>query len=543
MTRLPHLSDSILRRFRPIEPPYSSPGMAKLQWPGQSQIDNSADESNFMSDFPLINRCDSWPASVPQNASHHGIRLMSLVFLWSFLISAITVFSPHASAKEYVVGPQASLKELEEVPWESLEPGDKVLIHARPEPYRSKWVICRRGTSDQPIVVMGIANSSGQRPVIDGRDALTRSSLNFWSEGRGIIKIGGANRPADLIPAHITIANLEIRSARPPFQFKGREGITPYPVNAASIFIEKGEDITISNCVLHDSGNGFFTSPQTRRILVEKCSIYGNGIEGSILEHNNYTSSEGITFQFNQFGPLREGCLGNNLKDRSAGLVVRYNWIEGGNRMLDLVDSHWKKPTLPEANYRETFVFGNILIKQNDQGNNQVVHYGGDSGRLDQYRMGMLYFYNNTVISERPATTVLFRLSSMQESVDCRNNIVWTTAPGRSLAIFDGNGTVNLYNNWLKKDWRKTHSTGQGEIHELGVLQTGDQPGWVDIARQDFRLQTDSQPLRTGSPLPEASIKKHQLKFYYKPQREFENRPADRQHDFGALPILPVADK
>lgn len=140
---------------------------------------------------------------------------MSVVFLWSLLISAIPVFSPHASAKDYVVGPQAPLNELEEVPWESLEPGDKVLIHARKEPYRSKWVICRRGTTDQPIVVMGIANSSGQRPVIDGRDALTRSSLNFWSERRGIIKIGGANRPADLIPAHITIANLEIRSARP----------------------------------------------------------------------------------------------------------------------------------------------------------------------------------------------------------------------------------------------------------------------------------------------------------------------------------------
>lgn len=468
---------------------------------------------------------------------------MSVVFLWSLLISAIPVFSPHASAKDYVVGPQAPLNELEEVPWESLEPGDKVLIHARKEPYRSKWVICRRGTTDQPIVVMGIANSSGQRPVIDGRDALTRSSLNFWSERRGIIKIGGANRPADLIPAHITIANLEIRSARPPFSSKD-EKVSPPTRKTRPVFSSRrGKTSQFLTVCCTIAVMVFFTSPQTRRILVEKCSIYGNGIEGSILEHNNYTSSEGITFQFNQFGPLRAGCLGNNLKDRSAGLVVRYNWIEGGNRMLDLVDSHWKEPTLPEANYRETFVFGNILIKQNDRGNNQVVHYGGDSGRLDQYRMGTLFFYNNTVISERPATTVLFRLSSMQESVDCRNNIVWTTAPGRSLAIFDGNGTVNLYNNWLKKDWRKTHSTGQGEIHELGILQTGDNPGWVDIARQDFRLQTDSQPLRTGSPLPEAASQKHPLKFYYKPQREFENRPADRQHDFGALPILPPAVK
>ena len=60
---------------------------------------------------------------------------------------------------------------------------------------------------------------------------------------------------------------------------------------------------------------------------------------GSIYEHNAYTEALGIVYQFNHFGPLCASCLGNNLKDRSAGTVVRYNWIEGGNRQLDLVES------------------------------------------------------------------------------------------------------------------------------------------------------------------------------------------------------------
>jgi hypothetical protein len=441
-------------------------------------------------------------------------------------------------ATDYIVGPQAALHEIEDVPWESLAPGDRVLIHARPQPYRSKWVICRRGTPEQPIVVSGVPDAGGQLPVIDGREAVTRSALNFWSEGRGVIKIGGANRPVDTQPAHIVIENLDIRSARPPYQFKGREGITAYSENAASIFIEKGEHITIRGCILHDSGNGLFTSPETRQILVDRCFIHGNGIEGSILEHNNYTSSQGIVFQFNQFGPLRAGCLGNNLKDRSAGLVVRYNWIEGGNRMLDLVDGNWSEAPDPEVNYRETFVYGNILIKQDDAGNNQIVHYGGDSGKLEQYRMGTLHFFNNTVISHRPATTVLFRLSSMQEHVDCRNNLVWTTGPGRHLAIFDGNGTVDLFNNWFKTHWRESHSAGKGKIRVQGLIQTGENPGWIDAARQDFRLTPDSPAMAAGGELPEAALPDHRLQFHYTPHRSGSPRPVESALDLGASPVV-----
>lgn len=85
------------------------------------------------------------------------------------------------------------------------------------------------------------------------------------------------------------------------------------------MFVEKGEDITIRGCVLRDCGNGLFVSPQSRRVTIEGCHIHGNGIEGSILEHNASTQSRSIDYRFNRFGPLRAGCRGNNLKDRSCG--------------------------------------------------------------------------------------------------------------------------------------------------------------------------------------------------------------------------------
>ncbi|MCZ6632549.1 MAG: right-handed parallel beta-helix repeat-containing protein [bacterium] len=256
-------------------------------------------------------------------------------------------------AEHYEVGPQKPLQQIGDVPWESLGAGDTIFIHARPEPYREKWVICRQGTATHPIVVRGIPDPNGRLPVIDGRNATTRKTLNFWNEKRGVIKIGGANVPSDTMPRHIIIENLDIRSGRPPFTFTGRDGQTEYAKNCAAIFLEKGEHITLRNCILRDSGNGFFCASQSSNVLVERCYIYDNGIEDRFYEHNNYTEANGIIFQFNRFGPLRKGCRGNNLKDRSAGTVIRYNWIEGGNRQLDLVDSDHKH-LIENPAYRST---------------------------------------------------------------------------------------------------------------------------------------------------------------------------------------------
>jgi hypothetical protein len=261
-------------------------------------------------------------------------NIISATAVWISLLFALP-----AAAQRYEVGPGRAFAAVGDVPWESLAPGDQVLIYWRPEPYCEKWVICRRGTAEQPIHILGVPGPGGELPVIDGRNATTRPALNFWGEERGVIKIGGANRPADTMPAHVILENLEVRSGRPPFGFDGRQGRTAYAKNAASVFVEKGEAITVRHCILHDSGNGLFVSPQSRNIVVENCRVYDNGIEGSLYEHNSYTQADGIVFQANDYGPLRENCPGNNLKDRSAGLVVRYNWIDGGNRALDLVDA------------------------------------------------------------------------------------------------------------------------------------------------------------------------------------------------------------
>lgn len=390
----------------------------------------------------------------------------------------------------YDVGPGQEYANPSEVPWESLQPGTLVNIHYRPEPYAHKWVIATAGTAEKPVVVRGIMDGD-KRPVITGENATTRTELDFWNENRGVVKIGGSSNPSGEA-SHIRVENLEITGAHESNSFVDDGGSNAtYRGNAASFYIEDGSNLTLKNCVIRGSGNGIFITANARDVLITGNHIYGNGNVGSYYEHNNYSSAVGITFEYNRFGPLCDGCGGNNLKDRSAGLVVRYNWIEGGNRQLDLVDSG-KDEVKNDPSYSDTFVYGNVLVEPADEsGNRQMVHYGGDGGDQANYRKGTLHFYHNTAVSLRADRNTLLRLSTDEETAVMRNNIVY--APEDStLSMLAEAGQLDMVNNWLPDGWIDSFSGGfSGTVTESNNL-TGVAPGFVDLAGQDYSLASDS---------------------------------------------------
>lgn len=460
--------------------------------------------------------------------------------LWIALLLAAAL-PASVTANTYDVGDGLAYPSIGAVPWEALAPGDTVLIHQRLAAYHEKWVICRQGTAEHPIVIRGIPSAAGELPVVHGEDATTRPELNFWNEERGVIKIGGANVPSDTMPAYIIIENLEIRSGRPPYTFTGRYGLTSYVDNCAAIYIEKGEHIAIRGCTLRDCGNGLFCGHQTTDLAVEANWIYDNGIENDIYEHNNYTEAFGILFQFNHCGPLRTGCSGNNLKDRSAGTVIRYNWIEGGNRQLDLVDSDYAH-LYADSLYRATFVYGNILIEPDGAGNSQILHYGGDSGATERYRKGTLYLHNNTIVSTRTGNTTLARLSTMEETCDARNNIVYTTASGSFLAMLsESGGVLHLRQNWLKTDWVLCHGSTPGIVHDHGTIE-GTEPGFVDLGTQDFALIESSPCVDAGAELDPEIAALHTPVFEYVRHALARPRPVHEILDIGAYEYSPVAE-
>lgn len=450
-----------------------------------------------------------------------------------------------AQSAIYEVGPGQALTSIGAVPWETLQAGDTVLIHWRSTPYKEKWVLCRQGTPSAPITVRGVPGVNGALPLIDGEGATTRSALNYWNENRSIIKIGGANVPPDTTPRHILIENLDLRGARPPFTYRSASGaIQSYINNASAIYVEKGENITVRNCHMHDCGNGFFVASgdalASRDILVESNDIFDNGNSGSIYEHNNYTAAINITFQYNRFGPLRTGCPGNNLKDRSAGLVVRYNWIEGGNRQLDLVDGEDSSLIRASPLYRQTHVYGNVLVEPDAAGNRQIVHYGGDSGTTANYRMGTLFFYHNTLVSTRTDRTTLFRLSTNDEHCDCRNNIFYVTAAGNTLSLLDETGALNLTHNWFKPGFVSTFGTLGGTITNDGSNLTGTTPGFLDPARPLCYLTATSPCRNAGATLHPSVVSAHPVTRHYQSPRSGVTRPNVLALDIGAYEFSPL---
>ncbi|MGH9674758.1 MAG: PKD domain-containing protein, partial [Bryobacteraceae bacterium] len=374
-----------------------------------------------------------------------------------------------------------------------------------------------------------------QRPIIEGAGAVTAPGLVFWNESRGVIKVGGASKPVDTMPRYIVIQGLEVRRARTSHKFTNASGgQSSYAANAAVLYVEKCENCTFRNNVLSDSGNIIFISRDSRSIIIEQNSIFKGGNFGSSHEHNVYSEALGIQYEGNYLGPLLAGAAGTNLKDRSAGTVVRYNWIEGGNRQLDLVDSSFAR-IIADPSYRSAFVYGNILIERINDGNSQVLHYGGDSGNLARYRKGVLYFYNNTVISRRSDNTTLFRLSSSGETVDARNNIVWVEATGSRLALIDKTGTLLLSRNWLKTGYRTSHSGFTGSLIDDGTSTTGSTPGFVDENGNDFHLIQSSPAINAGGNPDPAVMPAHAVTRQYKAPQNTEPRPSDGVWDIGGF--------
>jgi hypothetical protein len=326
------------------------------------------------------------------------------------------------------------------------------------------------------------------------------------------------------------VENLHFRRARG--AFTGRSGASSYAANAAGIYVEKGHHITVRNCVLEDSGNGLFVASSTNDMLIERSYLFGNGNAGSIYEHNAYTEARSILYQFNRFGPLCGGCLGNNLKDRSSGTVIRFNWIESGNRQLDLVDAEGSADIIGDPAYQQTFVYGNVLIEPEGAGNSQIAHFGGDSGSTANYR-GTLYFWNNTVVSTRTGNTTLLRLSTNGQTAEVRNNVVYVIAAGSRLALSDSAGTLRYGWNLFKPGFVNSHSGVTGVVTDLGGNLAAASPGFADETMQDFHLR-DTSPARNSAGALPAALAVYPLDSEYVKHQTGAVRHADATLDMGA---------
>jgi hypothetical protein len=467
------------------------------------------------------------------------------------------------SGSDYPVGPGQKFASLGDVPWENLGAGDTVRIFARAEPYHEKFMVGGVGRKDAPIRVCGVPGPSGELPVIDGDGATTRASLDFPYDGhqpRGLVIVGKKHGdPWKQQPEHIVIEGLEIRGAAPPRSFKDKTGKeTPWPPLAAGIFVQRASHVVIRGCVVHDNGNGLFVGTGggeelTRDVLIEGNYVYGNGSATDYYEHNVYNEASGVVYQFNRFGPPRsgaQGVLGANIKERSADVVVRFNWIEDGAHLIDLVDSQEARdPNLADPKFHESWVYGNVLIR-GEKPSGTMVHYGGDSGVLETYRKGTLHFFQNTVVVSNASypdyqSTGVFELSTNDESLDAKNNVFYAEAkpvpfvPVALLGARDGvvSGKATLAGNWISTGIRATDGMpGKepktvAEVAGFDASTFGAEPGFVDAGKLDLVPKAGAAIVAKGVKLDMGA---HVVDHEYVPHGKGAARPPAEPPTLGA---------
>jgi hypothetical protein len=150
------------------------------------------------------------------------------------------------------------------------------------------------------------------------------------------------------------------------------------------------------------------------------------------------------------------------------------------------------------------------------------------------YRKGMLYLYNNTIISTRTGNTTLLRLSSNGESAEVRNNIIFVTASGAGLGIVDSDGAAELRNNWFKTGWRVSHSNAPANVKDMEGNRTGASPGFVEFASEDFALAEGSECINGGNLLATACQNDYRVLFEYVKHQSSRERRQDAVPDIGA---------
>lgn len=393
------------------------------------------------------------------------------------------------TGKDYQVGPGAGqIASIDLVPWEKLAAGDTVRFFYRTTPYVGKFAIGAQGTATAPIRICGVKGPNGERPIIDGSSATTRTALSsvygnkasdrtfFETSSLIAIKHDGGG-PYQGFPAHIQIDGLSLRRVHPSYSFTDSAGThQAYAAFSACIWMERGHDITILDNEISDCSQAIYTKSTdegdfavSKNIRISRNSMFNCGVSGDDHIHTTYTASSNIVYELNHFGARRAGAMGNSIKDRSAGLVVRFNRIDDGAHAIDLVEAEdFPMTATADPAYRSTFVYGNQITKSGDTGS--FIHYGGDHyGSMPGanwgepwFRKGTLYFFSNTVYATGGSAHI-FQLSTTEEKAEVWNNVIVfaSSVSGRNMrqstdnigAAWTAGGIVNLGRNWISSGW------------------------------------------------------------------------------------------
>lgn len=464
-------------------------------------------------------------------------------------VSSNPVTEALSGTRTFNVGPGQTYAEPNDVPWSTLQAGDVVNIFWRSTPYVAKFGLWAQGQANAPIIINGVTDANGSRPIIDGNNAHVAPGcmpgggndlFGVGGEGFGVITI--KRRPATPYsenPSWITIQNLEITGGLAENSFITSTGVSVLYDFSAGIWLQPANDITIRNNVIHGCAQGIFTQAKQaadgtageccQRIRLVYNRIYGNGTVANGYHHGAYMQGYDIITEGNYFGTNLPGAGGATYKSRASKEVIRYNWMEQSSRILDLVHPEFPDAFVTYPDFGTDYVYGNVLI--NDERIADAawlpIRYGSDNSTandlggewatdnpglsLVSHRRRLYYFANTFYLrcNLPKSDQMVLKLSWPDTVCEAWGNIFLMRGSNNQLNFLHVAGTLNLRgtNVILGYGNMADAATGRGatpqsyQINRMGTVIAAD-PLFTSEDFYDFALSAGSPAIDIYGTLP-----------------------------------------
>lgn len=315
---------------------------------------------------------------------------MKTSFITIFLAAFLLLLPSQAISATLEVGPGKAFTRITDA-YEKAAKGDTILVYPKAKGIPYKKVALRVKKNNITFrAAMPLVKISGEGFKYSGKGKRPRAVFQF-------------DKGAD----NCRVEGFEIFGAR------------NYSENGAAVRINEANNITVSNCDIHDNdmgimSNGDGTGLTAANQRIEYCRIHHNGSAASDhFYHNLYLDGASVVVSSCE---IYETFTGHNIKSRAHFTLVQYCYIhDSADREFDLVDS--KETIRPRS---DAVLIGNVIVKDPDcKGNRQVIHFGKD---IDYYRDGTLYLAQNTIIV--PGRSTVVRISSGRAKADLAGNLI-----------------------------------------------------------------------------------------------------------------------
>ena len=253
---------------------------------------------------------------------------------------------PALSGKTYDVGPSQAYQHLRDLPMASIGAGSTIRIHnedasgLNPTTFHEFLRLSEHATADQPLRLCGVPDGTGHLPVLDASNATAAGTFN--DAPAALLTIGSAAEA----PAHIHIEGVELRNANGSATYQTADGrVAHWPSNSGCLRVTAGQNIAVIGNDLGHCSTGGQSAPVAGAVaqlytLWEGNHLHDNGVVGSSAGNQLSLGASGDIVQFNQLDSYPAGALGSNIRSRSLGDIIRYNYLGGSPvQQINLTDA------------------------------------------------------------------------------------------------------------------------------------------------------------------------------------------------------------